>query len=876
MNKIEDIKLRRWQSEAASAWVNAGKKGIVKAVPGAGKTMLGLKLYFKELKKNPELRLLIVCPRLTLVGQWIKEIEKFDELKSLESYRIDSKTITGAADDAGFHIHEKHIFTSTFRQVYDFFKKSPNWAEFDWFLIVDELHNSKKPFPDGPKFTLGLSATPEKKENWPEFNLGPIVYRYGLREAFSDTEKVIIKPKLVLVNFDVSERTKQAIDNLGASQDITKINQVQDLVEEDFFSRYLSKKDQYDEIGIQKILSKMNLRADNFLLVFLSTTKKCDELKRILQEEPTFSDLVEVYHSNLKAYHKEGSFNELKERCKKRHKKILIVVETISEGVDFPYANFAILAKVSLDPTSFIQKLGRLLRTYGDQEVGTLYYFCPMKMAQKIANLDSECNYFKELIEICDEMKSLYQMDPITLEEKPLPSSKIFESELSKSAAKLSSFEKYDLDHALLKKFGKFGLTKAILDDASSLNEFFEQYKKNFVELTEFIEKIQKGFFKVFKSVEEIDYNKLNKDWLKFSETLKDLNIKFSVDGVEDTEFLRNFNKLEIFDEYLKSIRGKFLILKQEVCNLVRILERVSSAPLDEAKKVQMKKSLLRPISSDYLDFIREENHPKINLVKLRLAKYRDYNSFRLSEKKRLKTTYEKLINLKKEELIKFVDGIDFDNLKTPLDIYEKIIGFGIKEHGIEFTFPNFFGVMKQEEQIGSQELEKYCATIKRDVKRLVEILKNLDSFSTKKLQALEHSYLFTELGDASVIKIKPTNEYQILPTDYALAEKERDSRIYYRQVQALIDNHFAKPLKEDILQKPEVEKTNVEFIKKSSIADSSPPEHLHELEYSKTMNLWKCKICQKFTSKKEELENEECKEKRIQSMPKTHKRKYW
>ena len=64
---------REWQKEAISHWSNYNK-GIIQAVPGSGKTILAIETFCQKLDEDPNVKVLIVCPRLTLIKQWTNEI----------------------------------------------------------------------------------------------------------------------------------------------------------------------------------------------------------------------------------------------------------------------------------------------------------------------------------------------------------------------------------------------------------------------------------------------------------------------------------------------------------------------------------------------------------------------------------------------------------------------------------------------------------------------------------------------------------------------------------------------------------------------------------------------------------------------------------
>lgn len=76
------IKLYDWQNECISKWLEQ-KRGTIKVVTGAGKTVLALAIA--EQLQNisvPELRVAIVVPTIVLMNQWVEEIADKGNLPS--------------------------------------------------------------------------------------------------------------------------------------------------------------------------------------------------------------------------------------------------------------------------------------------------------------------------------------------------------------------------------------------------------------------------------------------------------------------------------------------------------------------------------------------------------------------------------------------------------------------------------------------------------------------------------------------------------------------------------------------------------------------------------------------------------------------------
>ncbi len=432
--------LRAWQNEAIETW-EKHKQGIIQAVPGAGKTILALKMITQKLEENPNLKVLIVCPRLTLIQQWIDATLEYSNIKRSEIYEVSSNNESRAYVCAQDKISKYKIFISTFHQIKQFFNEC-GWKEHEWFLIVDEMHNTTEnyKFPSNPIiYKLGLSATPKKKGKDSDFNLGGIVYSYSFSQALTD--KIILDPVIKIVFYSVNKQLFKKIQNeKDATVDLVESAYDDFLPDEEIemehkeFIKHQKMHEQnpdeepdvftsknVDFIGIQRLLEEQfNIGKDNSLqtLVFVNRIKKADLLNQMLAEK--FSEKVsKSYHSKSENYNTKNNFNDLKRQFAEGKFNILISVGTLGEGIDFPYASHGIIASPIYNPTSFVQKVGRLLRAYKDHKKAVLYYYVPSELITRLLTDEKiEPNYFKSVIKIADENGDLYFVDRASLKEE--------------------------------------------------------------------------------------------------------------------------------------------------------------------------------------------------------------------------------------------------------------------------------------------------------------------------------------------------------------------------------------------------------------------------------------------------------------------------
>lgn len=160
-----DLVLHDWQRECVDRWFQAGRKGTIKVVTGAGKTILGLAIAERlQNDVDHELRVAVVVPTIVLMEQWFHEILAKGNLPPSATGRLGG----GYTEDFG---HERRILVCVLDSARRFLRQRVSAAGADdhLLLIVDESHRSgakvmAQIFHTRRAYILGLSATPERDE----------------------------------------------------------------------------------------------------------------------------------------------------------------------------------------------------------------------------------------------------------------------------------------------------------------------------------------------------------------------------------------------------------------------------------------------------------------------------------------------------------------------------------------------------------------------------------------------------------------------------------------------------------------------------------------------------------------------------------------
>ena len=213
------LSLRKWQEEALQQWIANNRRGVVKAVTGSGKTVVGIAAISDFLLLSPTGKVVVLAPSVVLVKQWEREIRKY--LPSLEKHI----GVRGGDRKASFAIENIIILVMTLQSAdknmgfeKDVIRDSP------MMLVVDECHRSGSPkyaeilgnFAGDSR--LGLSAYPYRDNDYGfeaviEPRIGAVIYEYTYKSAVRDG--VISPLEVVFIRLRLTDHERAMYDTLS-------------------------------------------------------------------------------------------------------------------------------------------------------------------------------------------------------------------------------------------------------------------------------------------------------------------------------------------------------------------------------------------------------------------------------------------------------------------------------------------------------------------------------------------------------------------------------------------------------------------------------------------------------------------------------------
>lgn len=383
------IKLRDYQEQAINAWLNNDYHGFYVMATGTGKTWTAIFSAKKLVEEHPAM-IVICAPYKHLVKQWADDVEKaFPDAKLIMVSSENPSWETQISQEIirkQYKPENQIIVISTiasFKMAR--FSSVINKSTEEKLLIVDEAHR----FTDRPdelkttfKYMLGLSATPfsgtsaqkglELMEwfggqvfNLPIENaldrgfLVPYNYYPIYVSATEDeeskfkyhTQKILscfknnkcINPDLLVKSL----RNRLRVISM-AEEKTTRIDEIINRVaEEDHFVVYCGDGKLFDENtgmelrhiqSIKRVLSSHGFKASQFT----ATENMADRM-----------ELVDAFN--------------------KQEISALAAIRCLDEGINIPSIKSALILSSNDDYREFVQRRGRILRTFGDKAYANIY-----------------------------------------------------------------------------------------------------------------------------------------------------------------------------------------------------------------------------------------------------------------------------------------------------------------------------------------------------------------------------------------------------------------------------------------------------------------------------------------------------------------------
>lgn len=374
------VALYAWQSDALRAWQLNGSRGVVEAVTGTGKTMLGIAAARDELSKGGQV--CVVVPTRDLAEQWTRTLHN----------RLPAHFIVGRLGDGGHdHLGAGDILVAVVNsaRLGDLRPRRPGGL-----LIADECHrygspNNRVVLSESFQRRLGLSATYARPDDghrtWLDPYFGGVCFEMGYTRAIADGVAARFDARLVGVEFDHDERADYEEFSELMAQSLGKLRSLGVNLGAGFLDvisalvrrggddnrtgaaraylgamqqrRHLLAETPAKLVALQMMIPTIESAAR--ALVFTQSIQASEAAANVVRHGGLSAEAV---HSGLAMARRR----ELLDRFRCGEIKVLVAPQILDEGIDVPDADLAIVLAASQSRRQMIQRMGRVLRPKPD------------------------------------------------------------------------------------------------------------------------------------------------------------------------------------------------------------------------------------------------------------------------------------------------------------------------------------------------------------------------------------------------------------------------------------------------------------------------------------------------------------------------------
>lgn len=375
-------KLRDWQVNALMAWERNSHRGVVEAVTGTGKSLVGVAAIREATAQGGSA--LVVVPTKALADQWADVIR--NNLPSLLIGRLGN----GNRDT----FDTAQVVVGTVQSLY----RKPLKAKSLTLVVADEVHRYgaekwSEAFVESYSWRLGLTATYERLgDDGVEETLAPYfsskVYSYNYGAALTDGVVAPFNLALVGLDFSPSERAayEEAVEKADDARQKLIFNYGYETDWANFFSRVtraLKQRDYEDDLEgrlcgkyVKGWSDRRKITADSAsklgIIENLAASFACRSGTLVFGS--TVDSVVKLAYvigksTSSLALHGKSTNEERQEGLRSFQNgdlKVVCAPQILNEGIDVPDAEVAVIVGASQNRREMIQRMGRVIRLKSD------------------------------------------------------------------------------------------------------------------------------------------------------------------------------------------------------------------------------------------------------------------------------------------------------------------------------------------------------------------------------------------------------------------------------------------------------------------------------------------------------------------------------
>lgn len=429
----ENLKLYDYQKFAIKSWQEKNYIGIFDMATGTGKTLTALSaISTLSENANGNFCVIILCPYIHLVTQWVEDIKKFN-CKSIIGFGSSpqknwKEKLENAIYKRNYKDNEDGFFcfittVATFKS--DFVQKQIKRIKKNILLVADEAHNlgsqNAQYYLDIQKykFRLALSATLERHfdekgtQRLYDF-FGEKCIEYDLKRAIDEGYLTPYYYYPVVVSLDLEEReeykklAKEIANEIindpkSKKKKLTERGKLLCIMRSRIISGCAQK--------IPALIEKLESYKDkNMILIYCGAVSYDEDIQSFNNDEITNRQIDKVIKNVYDSYKMKITRFTAMENIEQRESikeafsngndlQAIAAIKCLDEGVNIPSIKTAFILASSTNPKEYIQRRGRVLRLYKGKEFAEIYDFItlPFSLEDSISKSEFETSPFKTL-----------------------------------------------------------------------------------------------------------------------------------------------------------------------------------------------------------------------------------------------------------------------------------------------------------------------------------------------------------------------------------------------------------------------------------------------------------------------------------------------
>lgn len=413
-NLGKEIELYDYQEKAISNWLEQGSVGIFDMATGTGKTFTALGAICKLFAslKDKKLAVIIVCPFIHLVNQWVEELKLFNINSPIIAYsgspdKKYKERLKSSVQD--FNLGAKSFFclvTTNSSYVTDKFQQVLSELKDNTLLVVDEAHNFgseklKSTLTNTYKFRLALSATIER-HNDPDGTkhlfdfFGKKCINYTLEQAIKEKKLTPYYYHPIILTLTNKELDAYNEISLEIANEIAKSGGIDKNGSKSLSERaklLLIKRSRIVAGAAQKIPKLIeaikNHKDESHILIYCGAANIIDDFYLSDRDEEIESDhrqidvvIEELYNLYEMKLARFTSYESIEQRklilspfADGSNIQALVAIKCLDEGFNIPQIKTAFILASTTNPKEFIQRRGRVLRLAPNKDYAVIYDF---------------------------------------------------------------------------------------------------------------------------------------------------------------------------------------------------------------------------------------------------------------------------------------------------------------------------------------------------------------------------------------------------------------------------------------------------------------------------------------------------------------------